>query len=150
MNVGSSLRVSRLVESFLHEICKVLRISGIQFAHPTETHSSRSTCLKTTTISFLSGTLAVHAKNAVVVLIETFLTPRSQTHNSQMQLSPTSLEPGTYKTHTRVPDPHRITCGGSTQAPLPRKTLQHKVRSRKPLSNLTYSKVNPNQNKNKQ
>ena len=83
VNVGSSLRVSRLVESFLHEICKVLRISGIQFAHPTETHSSRSTCLKTTTISFLSGTLAVHAKNAVVVLIETFLTPRSQTHNNK-------------------------------------------------------------------
>ena len=43
-------------------------------------------------------------ENAVVVLIETFLTPRSQTHDSQTQLTPTSLEPGTHKTHTGVPD----------------------------------------------
>jgi len=96
--------------------------------------SSRSTCPKTLTISFLrSGYLGRPCENAVVVLIETFLTPQSQTHDSQTQLTPTFLEPGTHKTHTDVPDPHRISCGGSTQALLPRKTLTHKVRSRKPL-----------------
>ena len=57
------------------------------------------------------------------VLAETFLTFRSHKHDSQTQLTPTSLEPGTHKTHTRVPDPHRTSCRGSTQDPLPHKTL---------------------------
>ena len=97
-------------------------------------------------LSLRSRYLGRPCENAVVVLIETFLTPRSQTHDSQTQLTPTSLEPGTHKTHTGVLDPHRISCGESTQAPLPRKTLTHKVRPRKTAFKPLVLKVNPNQN----
>ena len=68
-------------------------------------------------------------------------TSRSQQQQSNAT-STTSLEPGTLTVHTVVSILSGTNCGASTQAPIPRKTLKHKVRLRKPFSNPCMQKVN--------
>ena len=82
----------------------------------------------------------------MVFLAETFVTPQDLQEQQSNATSTTSLEPGTLSVHTVGLVHSGTNCGGSTQAPLPRKTSKREVGLRKPLPNLNVHKVNPNKN----